>query len=1076
MDPDTKSPDSTQEATLPVGRSVALDRLASVSTDSDAPATGLASDPDPDTAIPVRVAAEATSGGTSDSDNAAVSTPAAPIPNPPAREVVLSAVPRPTDPTSSQGRSSGTEAVDTDTIPIRHGPPAFAGPGAAASVQPAPDADPGAVSTDVGIASDKGSEGSEDLFTGSTKPKESVVFLPGQAPPASSGVLDQVPLDQPNAGNEPKPPVRLLSRQRLVGLSLLGVGLIAAALLGVKVELNKTKTQEASESLSSRLQQQVVPLGSLNKQLGTITPASSAVTVNGQLQVTNSLVLQPSTLTGPAVTGEMYYDSATNRLAYYNGTGFVSLQGGGSTSVTNVTNTYVTDVTNGSSAGASAGAVTGSGTAGTLALFTSSNTLGNSLVSESGSTVDAAAALRLQGTTDSTTALQVENATGNTTLLNVDTTDSEISFGTGAGSALGYTGIGQHNGGGAGHDVMTAQKVVTTAGGTITSMSVYVGGWGIEDAPTNNYQFAIYADNGSGTSPGAYIASSAVGELGTSTTWYTLPINATLAPNTTYWLAYWQNDTGADSDNSYSVNYPVSGALNVSAGSVAWQSGPDNGFPATFPALTASYSNLASLYATYASSSPAMTINQYGTLAENGAATFQDPTDSTGALQVNDSLGNAALDVSTASDSVGIGTSDPSGGQLDVVGSTAEGLQNAEEITGATSDNTTNALTIDNSSGTTIGQFTDNGNVELGTGAGSALGYTTIGPNVDGWGDNTMNAQRFTTTGGGAVTSMSAYVGTDGFGPSPYNQYQFAIYADNGSGTAPGAYLASSAVGTFGGSAGWYSLPITATLSANTTYWLVYWQNMDAQDQALNGVSSNEHVSNAVSGWICWPWQSGSDNGLPATFPTSGGIAGCGTNFSMNATTLMTLYATYASSSPALTLNSSGTLTQDGAALFQDPTDSVQALQVDDSLGDVLLAADTADMQITIGGNLIVTGAITVDGHIVTGGGTPAITADSAAACGGTATATISGDDTAGTITVTTGVGGSCSAGDLATVTFNSAFGATPRVTLTPESASSESLLPYVDGSSLSSSGFAVGSIDAATPSATYTWDYWVAQ
>lgn len=56
--------------------------------------------------------------------------------------------------------------------------------------------------------------------------------------------------------------------------------------------------------------------------------------------------------------------------------------------------------------------------------------------------------------------------------------DGTVSIGTGAGSALGDTSIGSDAGGGSGQNIISAQKVTTTTGGTISSMSAYIGVWG----------------------------------------------------------------------------------------------------------------------------------------------------------------------------------------------------------------------------------------------------------------------------------------------------------------------------------------------------------------------------------------------------------------------------------------------------------------------------------------------------------------------------------------------------------------------------------------------------------------------
>lgn len=65
------------------------------------------------------------------------------------------------------------------------------------------------------------------------------------------------------------------------------------------------------------------------------------VVVNGQLQATQSIVLNPSGPPGEAVLGQLYLDETTNQLLYYNGTAYVALGGG---SVTNIFQTGVSSL------------------------------------------------------------------------------------------------------------------------------------------------------------------------------------------------------------------------------------------------------------------------------------------------------------------------------------------------------------------------------------------------------------------------------------------------------------------------------------------------------------------------------------------------------------------------------------------------------------------------------------------------------------------------------------------------------------------------------------------------------------
>jgi hypothetical protein len=137
---------------------------------------------------------------------------------------------------------------------------------------------------------------------------------------------------------------------------------------------------------------------------------------------------------------------------------------------------------------------------------------------------------------------------------------------------------------------LNGSKVTASNGGTISSMSVYVGGI---DALSGNqsYQLAIYTDNAG--KPGTLVASSATGTL-TANSWNTLPIAATLQPNTSYWLMYNTNGRTSTVNNMYYNNGTVGQGAYASSG-VAFGT-----WPATFPASQLTKA----VYSLYASFGP----------------------------------------------------------------------------------------------------------------------------------------------------------------------------------------------------------------------------------------------------------------------------------------------------------------------------------------------------------------------------------------------------------------------------------------------------------------------------------------
>jgi Domain of unknown function (DUF1929)/Bacterial Ig domain/Kelch motif len=136
---------------------------------------------------------------------------------------------------------------------------------------------------------------------------------------------------------------------------------------------------------------------------------------------------------------------------------------------------------------------------------------------------------------------------------------------------------------------LNGSKVQTSNGGSIVSMSVYIGN---VDTATNSrqYQFAIYNDNAG--RPGTLVAKTATSGTLTANAWNTLPLNATLQPNTTYWLMYNTNGRTASVNNMYfnngSIGQGAFSTANVNFGT----------WPSTFPAATTTNA-VFSLYATF---------------------------------------------------------------------------------------------------------------------------------------------------------------------------------------------------------------------------------------------------------------------------------------------------------------------------------------------------------------------------------------------------------------------------------------------------------------------------------------------
>lgn len=145
------------------------------------------------------------------------------------------------------------------------------------------------------------------------------------------------------------------------------------------------------------------------------------------------------------------------------------------------------------------------------------------------------------------------------------------------------------------------------------------------------------------------------------------------------------------------------------------------------------------------------------------------------------------------------------------------------------------------------------------TDAAFTLGNTAIGTLTDSSDSNYLNAFQFTMPNrNGAVASMSVYI-PGPVSPSPNDLFQLAIYSDsNGN---PGALIAASASQPIVADS-WNTVPVLASLSANTSYWLVY--NSNGASVAFNNLSLSPGGSFVwkVQSFGTWPGTFGNGNGF----------------------------------------------------------------------------------------------------------------------------------------------------------------------------------------------------------------------
>jgi hypothetical protein len=195
----------------------------------------------------------------------------------------------------------------------------------------------------------------------------------------------------------------------------------------------------------------------------------------------------------------------------------------------------------------------------------------------------------------------------------------------------------------------------------------------------------------------------------------------------------------------------------------------------------------------------------------------------------------------------------------------------------------------------------------------------------------------------------------------------------------------------------------------------------------------------------------------------SNGNFGVNNNTAPNPIALNTL--TTADSLARLAVSTDAT-TNKGILVQGVASQTADLFQAQSSTGTVLASISSA-------GNLTVQNA-TINGHIITANssGSTTVAKGAASDCSGTGSASISGNDTSGTVTINTSTG-TCTAGTLATVTFANAFGAAPRVVLTPANIDGAALEYYYSSTTTT---VAISTRNNPSASTTYLLSYLVMQ
>jgi hypothetical protein len=243
------------------------------------------------------------------------------------------------------------------------------------------------------------------------------------------------------------------------------------------------------------------------------------------------------------------------------------------------------------------------------------------------------------------------------TLLSVDTSASSVSIGgsTTTPPSFGKTSVGAltDNSNGGSQNLVRYQTGATA--GQTTQISINVNA-PIQAAPNNKFSMAIYT--GTATQPQTRVAVSSEGTLVAG--WNTVPISATLAPNSYYWLGYATNATTTTDNNA---RYD-----NGTANSV-WRVEPyANGWASTISVIHGSGNQEFSMYVDFASTSTSTvstgsngrvgigTTSPNTTLGVAGDSLFKNLSNTTTAFQIQTAGAGSLLTVNTQDGVVRVGS------------------------------------------------------------------------------------------------------------------------------------------------------------------------------------------------------------------------------------------------------------------------------------------------------------------------------------------------------------------------------------------------------------------------------------
>jgi fibronectin-binding autotransporter adhesin len=446
-----------------------------------------------------------------------------------------------------------------------------------------------------------------------------------------------------------------------LSLAIIGGGVLVLSKRG---QLNNTVSSNVDAN--TRFDNIKLNLGELAKAGFANLSGTHNLSINGQLRVSDSIVLAPNVQPVSPLTGQLYYDQTANQLAYYNGSKFVDV-GDASKGVVN-------------SIGGLSGAITlGNGLAVVGGQLSSVSTGVSSLQGQTGNiTFLAGNGISINGTTFTNNGvLSINGVNGPLTIANTTTAGSSITINNASNTAKGIASFSSANFSATSGVINTIQDIGPGASPTFAGLTL---NGDANIATTSAYRIGgVVVCSGVVCTPASgspfYIQNSATTQSNTNFAIQSASASSVGglikgASGQTADILDLQNSSGA---NMFSVSptgaTTVAGGLNVSAGGITVTGASTiNGALGGLTGLTVTSGTVSLPNGSIADSALSANIAKLNTAQTFTAAnTFKNSANSLTAFQIQNAAGTTAFNVDTTNNRVGIGNTTPAY-PLDVTG------------------------------------------------------------------------------------------------------------------------------------------------------------------------------------------------------------------------------------------------------------------------------------------------------------------------------------------------------------------------------------------------------------------------